>query len=112
MVKGLFGPDRVGQQLRPEVRRSAGDNDYDADGLLMISIKSCNSFSAGQLLIMREVEGVRGAGCVLDEERLIWVRAAPHLIAERALTSNSSAASRREDPPSTLAITRPRISEE
>jgi benzoyl-CoA reductase subunit B len=31
-------------------------SDYDADGLLINSIKSCNSFSAGQLLIMREVE--------------------------------------------------------
>jgi benzoyl-CoA reductase subunit B len=30
--------------------------DYDADGLLVNSIKSCNSFSAGQLLILREVE--------------------------------------------------------
>ena len=30
--------------------------DYAADGLLINSIKSCNSFSAGQLLIMREVE--------------------------------------------------------
>ena len=30
--------------------------DYEADGLLINSIKSCNSFSAGQLLILREVE--------------------------------------------------------
>ena len=30
--------------------------DYDADGLLVHSIKSCNSFSAGQLMILREVE--------------------------------------------------------
>ena len=30
--------------------------DYDADGLLINSIKSCNSFSAGQLVILREVE--------------------------------------------------------
>ncbi len=30
--------------------------DYDADGLLINSIKSCNSFSAGQLAILREVE--------------------------------------------------------
>jgi len=30
--------------------------DYEADGLLVNSIKSCNSFSAGQLLILREVE--------------------------------------------------------
>jgi benzoyl-CoA reductase subunit B len=30
--------------------------DYNADGLLVNSIKSCNSFSAGQLTILREVE--------------------------------------------------------
>jgi len=30
--------------------------DYDADGLLINSVKSCNSFSAGQLTILREVE--------------------------------------------------------
>jgi benzoyl-CoA reductase subunit B len=31
-------------------------DEYQADGLLINSIKSCNSFSAGQLMIMREVE--------------------------------------------------------
>ncbi len=31
-------------------------NDYSADGLMINSIKSCDSFSAGQLLILREVE--------------------------------------------------------
>ncbi|MGZ3439146.1 MAG: 2-hydroxyacyl-CoA dehydratase, partial [Polyangia bacterium] len=30
--------------------------EYQADGLLINSVKSCNSFSAGQLLILREVE--------------------------------------------------------
>ncbi len=30
--------------------------DFDADGFIVNSIKSCNSFSAGQLLMMREVE--------------------------------------------------------
>jgi benzoyl-CoA reductase subunit B len=30
--------------------------DYQADGFLINSIKSCNSFSAGQLMIMREIE--------------------------------------------------------
>jgi benzoyl-CoA reductase subunit B len=38
--------------------------DYRADGFLVNSIKSCDSFSAGQLLILREVErrsGVPGA---------------------------------------------------
>jgi benzoyl-CoA reductase subunit B len=29
---------------------------YDADGLLVHSIKSCNSFSAGQLAMLREIE--------------------------------------------------------
>jgi len=38
--------------------------DYKADGFLINSVKSCNSFSAGQLMILREVErrtGVPGA---------------------------------------------------
>ena len=30
--------------------------EYQADGLLVNSVKSCNSFSSGQLLIMREIE--------------------------------------------------------
>ncbi len=30
--------------------------EYKADGLLINSIKSCNSFSAGQLLMLRELE--------------------------------------------------------
>ena len=30
--------------------------DYEADGYLTNSIKSCNSFSAGQLMMMRELE--------------------------------------------------------
>ena len=30
--------------------------EYKADGFLINSIKSCNSFSAGQLLMMREIE--------------------------------------------------------
>ncbi len=34
--------------------------DYEADGFLINSIKSCNSFSAGQLLILREVEQATG----------------------------------------------------
>jgi len=31
-------------------------NEYEADGLLINSVKSCNSFSAGQLLVLREIE--------------------------------------------------------
>jgi benzoyl-CoA reductase subunit B len=34
--------------------------EYDADGFLINSVKSCNSFSAGQLHILREVEGRSG----------------------------------------------------
>jgi benzoyl-CoA reductase subunit B len=37
---------------------------YEADGFVIHSVKSCNSFSAGQLTILREVEkrtGVPGA---------------------------------------------------
>ncbi len=30
--------------------------EYDADGFLINSVKSCNSFSAGQLMILRQVE--------------------------------------------------------
>jgi benzoyl-CoA reductase subunit B len=30
--------------------------EYSADGFLINSVKSCNSFSAGQLMILREVE--------------------------------------------------------
>ncbi len=30
--------------------------EYEADGLLINSVKSCNSFSAGQLLMLREIE--------------------------------------------------------
>ncbi len=34
--------------------------DYEADGFLVNSVKSCNSFSAGQLMILREVEARTG----------------------------------------------------
>jgi benzoyl-CoA reductase subunit B len=34
--------------------------DYAADGFLMNSVKSCNSFSAGQLVMLREVEDRTG----------------------------------------------------
>jgi benzoyl-CoA reductase subunit B len=39
-------------------------HEYKADGFLINSVKSCNSFSAGQLMILREVEkrtGIPGA---------------------------------------------------
>ena len=31
-------------------------NEYEADGFIINSVKSCNSFSAGQLFILRELE--------------------------------------------------------
>jgi benzoyl-CoA reductase subunit B len=34
--------------------------EYDADGVLIHSIKSCNSFSAGQLAMLREIENRTG----------------------------------------------------
>jgi benzoyl-CoA reductase subunit B len=45
--------------------------DYDADGLLINSIKSCNSFSAGQLLILREVEKRTGKPAAFIETDLV-----------------------------------------
>jgi benzoyl-CoA reductase subunit B len=46
-------------------------NDYRADGLLVHSIKSCNSFSAGQLMILREVEQRTGRPCGFIESDLV-----------------------------------------
>jgi len=46
-------------------------NEYEADGLLINSIKSCNSFSAGQLLIMREVERRTGKPGAFIETDLV-----------------------------------------
>ena len=44
---------------------------YDADGLLINSIKSCNSFSAGQLMILREVEKRTGRPAGFIESDLV-----------------------------------------
>jgi len=44
---------------------------YEADGLLINSIKSCNSFSAGQLMIMREVEKRTGKPAAFVETDLV-----------------------------------------
>lgn len=46
-------------------------NEYEADGLLINSIKSCNSFSAGQLLMMREVEKRTGKPAAFVETDLV-----------------------------------------
>jgi benzoyl-CoA reductase subunit B len=45
--------------------------EYDADGLLINSIKSCNSFSAGQLMIMREIERRTGKPAAFIETDLV-----------------------------------------
>ena len=46
-------------------------NEYEADGLLINSIKSCNSFSAGQLLMMREIEKRTGKPAAFVETDLV-----------------------------------------
>ena len=45
--------------------------EYDADGLLINSIKSCNSFSAGQLVMMREIERRTGKPAAFIETDLV-----------------------------------------
>ncbi len=45
--------------------------EYEADGLLINSIKSCNSFSAGQLMILREVENRTGKPGAFVETDLV-----------------------------------------
>jgi len=45
--------------------------EYSADGLLVNSIKSCNSFSAGQLLMLREVESRTGKPAGFIESDLV-----------------------------------------
>ncbi len=46
-------------------------DEYNADGFLIHSIKSCNSFSAGQLLMMREVEQRTGKPVAFIESDLV-----------------------------------------
>ena len=46
-------------------------DEYQADGLLINSIKSCNSFSAGQLLMLREVEKRTGKPAAFIETDLV-----------------------------------------
>ncbi|MCA9727269.1 MAG: benzoyl-CoA reductase subunit B [Candidatus Eisenbacteria bacterium] len=45
--------------------------EYEADGFLINSIKSCNSFSAGQLLMLREVEKRTGLPGAFVESDLV-----------------------------------------
>lgn len=46
-------------------------NEYEADGFLVNSIKSCNSFAAGELLMMREVENRTGKPAAFIETDLV-----------------------------------------
>ncbi len=46
-------------------------NEYQADGLLINSIKSCNSFSAGQLMMMQQVEKRTGKPAGFIETDLV-----------------------------------------
>jgi benzoyl-CoA reductase subunit B len=57
-------PQRVGQ-IEKYI------HDYEADGLLINSIKSCNSFSAGQLMILREIEKRTGRPGAFIETDLV-----------------------------------------
>ena len=45
--------------------------EYNADGLLINSIKSCNSFAAGSLLMMREIETLTGKPAAFIETDLV-----------------------------------------
>jgi len=45
--------------------------EYQADGFLINSVKSCNSFSAGQLLILREIENRTGVPGAFIESDLV-----------------------------------------
>ena len=46
-------------------------DEYQADGLLVNSVKSCNSYSAGQLLMMREIERRTGKPAAFIETDLV-----------------------------------------
>jgi benzoyl-CoA reductase subunit B len=46
-------------------------DDYQADGLVINSVKSCNSFSAGQLLMLREIEKRTGKPGAFIETDLV-----------------------------------------
>jgi benzoyl-CoA reductase subunit B len=58
--------------LPSRVEKLAGYvRDYDADGFLINSVKSCNSFSAGQLMMLREVENRTGVPAGFIESDLV-----------------------------------------
>jgi benzoyl-CoA reductase subunit B len=60
---------------------------YDADGFLIHSVKSCNSFSAGQLLILREIEERTGVPGGFIESDLVDSRYYSHANIKNRLES-------------------------
>ncbi len=56
--------------MRVDMIEKAMD-EYQADGFLINSIKSCNSFSAGQLMMMREIENRTGKPAAFIETDLV-----------------------------------------
>ena len=61
--------------------------EYEADGLLVNSIKSCNSFAAGELLMMREVEKRTGKPGAFIETDLVDPRYFSHANVKNRLES-------------------------
>ncbi len=62
-------------------------NEYSADGFIINSIKSCNSFSAGQLLMMRELEQRTGIPGGFIESDLVDSRYFSHANIKNRLES-------------------------
>ncbi len=61
--------------------------DYKADGLVINSIKSCNSFSAGQLMMMQEIEKKTGVTGAFIESDLVDPRYFSHANLKNRLES-------------------------
>ena len=62
-------------------------HEYDADGFLTNSIKSCNSFAAGELMMMREIEKRTGKPGAFIESDLVDPRYFSHANIKNRLES-------------------------
>ena len=62
-------------------------NEYEADGFVINSIKSCNSFSAGQLLLLRQLEERTGKAGAFIESDLVDPRYFSHANIKNRLES-------------------------
>jgi benzoyl-CoA reductase subunit B len=62
-------------------------NEYEADGFLTNSIKSCNSFAAGELMMMREIEKRTGKPGAFIETDLVDPRYFSHANVKNRLES-------------------------